>query len=65
MWKILIRTGDMKDFHLVNGMGMQFPGFHIFDDAVSFMLKNLDQYVVNQFGPNAELSEALIKFEDN
>lgn len=64
MWKLLIRLEGNTNFHEVNGMGMPFAGFHIIDQAISFMQKNLDAYVLKNFGKDVELEEVTLKFQD-
>lgn len=64
MWKIFVKIEGADTWHQVNGMGMIFPGFHIIDQALSFMSKNLDKYITTNFGTNAELAEVSIRFED-
>lgn len=64
MWKLLIRLEGQTEFHTVYGMGMAFDGFHIIDQAASFMLKNLDAYVLKNFGKDFEVEEVSLKFVD-
>jgi len=64
MWKLLIKVEGKPGWHEVFGMGMAFSGFHIIDQAASFILKNLDAYVVNKFGKLAEIEEISIVFKD-
>jgi hypothetical protein len=64
MWKLLIRIEGQKEFHTVFGAGMPFGGFHILDQAASFMLRQLDGYITSKFGPDADVAEVVLKFED-
>jgi hypothetical protein len=64
MWKLLIKLEGQKEWHTVYGMGMAFEGFHILDQASSFMLKSLDAYVVKTFGKDLEIEEVSLKFVD-
>jgi hypothetical protein len=64
MWKLKLKLEGQDKWHTVFGMGMAFSGFHILDQAASFIVKNLDNYVATQFGKNAEVLEVAITFED-
>jgi hypothetical protein len=64
MWKLLIKLEDTEKWHEVYGMGMAFPGFHVIDQAASFIIKNLDAYVLATFGKVAEVEEVSIVFKD-
>ncbi len=64
MWKLLIKLEGASDWHEVFGMGMAFGGFHIIDQAASFVIKNLDKYVLEKFGKDAEVLEVSIAFKD-
>lgn len=64
MWKLLIKVEGQEKWHEVFGMGMAFNGFHIIDQAASFILKNLDAYVISKFGKQAEVEEVSIVFKD-
>ena len=65
MWKLLIKLEGQDKFLEVYGMGMTFPGFHVMEQAASFMLTHLDKYVISTYGKLAEIKEVQLTFQDN